>query len=205
MTRNHLRWILILAIGVYAIAIIVAILLRRPFDQNPSAYYAAYKDAIPLVIAIPAAYLAFAFQRRNSYLQALRAVWGHMVEAIAAALAYTEIEAPTQEQRLQVLTKLSVAIEEVRGVFKNIPADGASDGWYPFEPIKQIHQEIRELTCSNLTDSAKLRSNAKKRIYDMWKASRSRLLAEFDRDKPTHHHAEYAELGPRRGTSAGIE
>jgi hypothetical protein len=204
MTRNHLRWILFAVISVYALAIIVAVLLRRPFGQDPSAYYAAYKDTIPLVIAIPAAYLAFAFQRRSSYLQALRSVWGHMVEAIAEALTYTDTESPTQEQKLQVLAKLSVAIEEVRGVFKNIPSGRTHDGWYPFEPIKQIHQEIRDLG-SGTAETVKARAAAKERIYKMWKASRAQLLAEFDRDKPTYHHAEYSEFGPRHGTSAGTD
>ena len=60
-----------------------------------------------------------AFQRRSSYLQALRALWEHMVGAIAGALTYTETESPTRDQQLQVLGKLSVVIEEVRGVFKN--------------------------------------------------------------------------------------
>lgn len=201
MTRKHLRRILAAAISAYVVAIIAGLLLRRPFDQEASGYYAAYKDMIPLVIAIPAAYLAFAFQRRSSYLQALRSVWGHMVGAIAAALTYVDTESPTQEQQRQVLAKLSIAIEEVRGVFKNIPAGGSRDGWYPFEPVKQIHHEIRDLGFG-ATCTAESRGAAKQRIYDMWKSSRTRLLAEFDRDEPTSHHAEYAELGPRRGTSA---
>lgn len=204
MTRHHLRWILIFVIGAYAIAIVFAALLRLPFSKEPSAYYNAYKDAIPLVIAIPAAYLAFAFQRRSSYLQALRSVWGHMVGAIAATLTYIELKSPTETQHAEVLTKLSIAIEEVRGVFKNVPVVGRPDGWYPFEPIKQIHQEIRQLgTGPSQSDVARIA--AKKRIYDMWKASRTQLLAEFDRESPTYHHAEYANPGPRHGTSAGMK
>jgi hypothetical protein len=201
MTRNHLRWILAVVISVYAIAIATGILLRRPFSQDPSTYYTAYRDMMPLVIAIPAAYLAFAFQRRSSYLSALRSVWGHMVGAIAASLAYADTESPTQEHQLQVLVKLSIAIEEVRGVFKNIPTSGTRDGWYPFEPIKQIYQEIRDLGFgAGMTPEAG--AAAKERIYDMWKASRAQLLAEFDRDRPTYHHADYARPGPRHGASA---
>ena len=84
MTRIHLRRILIGVIAVYALALALAVFLRRPFAEAPSGYYATYKDLIPLVIAIPAAYLAFAFQRRGSYLQALRTVWEHMVGAVPA-------------------------------------------------------------------------------------------------------------------------
>jgi hypothetical protein len=139
MTRIHLRRILIGVIFVYALALALAVLLRRPFADAPSGYYSAYKDLIPLVIAIPA-YLAFAFQRRGSYLQALRTVWEHMVGAVAGALTYTETDAPSQELQLQTMGKLSVVIEEVRGVFRNVPAPGAPEGWYPFEPVKQIYR-----------------------------------------------------------------
>lgn len=203
MTRIHLRRILIGVIAVYALALALAVFLRRPFAEAPSGYYATYKDLIPLVIAIPAAYLAFAFQRRGSYLQALRTVWEHMVGAVAGALTYTDTESPTREQQLQTLGKLSVAIEEVRGVFRNVPAAGAPEGWYPFEPVKQIYQEIRDLGSGPQATPA-ARAAARDRIYRMWKANRLQLLAEFDRDLPTHHHAQYAPGGPTHGAAAAL-
>lgn len=203
MTRIHLRRILIGVIAVYALALALAVFLRRPFAEAPSGYYATYKDLIPLVIAIPAAYLAFAFQRRGSYLQALRTVWEHMVGAVSGALTYTETDAPSRELQLQTLGKLSVAIEEVRGVFRNVPAAGSPDGWYPFEPVKQIYQEIRDLG-SGAQATAEARAAARDRIYRMWKANRVQLLAEFDREQPTHHHAQYASEGPTHGAAAAL-
>jgi len=203
MTRIHLRWILGSVIAVYGFALALGIFLRRPFDAAPSGYYSAYKDLMPLVIAIPAAYLAFAFQRRGSYLQALRTVWEHMVGGIAGALTYTETESPSREQQLQVLGRLSVVIEEVRGVFKNVPVPGTPDGWYPFEPVKQIYQEIRDLGFGEQATST-ARATARDRIYRMWKANRFHLLAEFDRDEPTHHHAQYAREGPTHRVAAAL-
>jgi hypothetical protein len=204
VTRIHLRWIIIGVIAVYALALALGIVLRRPFAEPPSGYYSAYKDLIPLVIAIPAAYLAFAFQRRGSYLQALRTVWEHMVVAVAGALTYTETESPSRELQQQTLARLSVAIEEVRGVFRNVPAPGAPEGWYPFEPVKQIYQEIRDLGSGSQATSA-ARAAARDRIYRMWKANRLQLLAEFDRETPTHHHAQYAREGPTHGAAAALD
>ena len=191
MTLRHLRWTMLSVVVAYALAIALGVWLRRPFLRPPSGAYTTYKDLLPLVIAIPAAYLAFAFQRRSSYLQALRGLWTHMVGAVSAALAYTDTPWPSRDQQQQVLHALSVAIEEVRGVFKNVRAEGAPDGWYPFEPVKQIYAEIRDLGHGGAA-TAERRAAARARISDMWKRSRTRLLSEFDRDEPTRHHAGYA-------------
>jgi hypothetical protein len=191
MTRNHLRRVLLYVMTTYALAMGVGVGLRRPFAEQESAYYKTYKDLLPLIIAIPAAYLVFAFQRRGSYLQALRGLWTQMVSAVSGALLYTNNPAPTQDQYLTTLNRLSIAIEEVRGVFKNVPAPNTPDGWFPFEPVKQIYQEILELGFAE-SATAERRTASREKIYDMWKRSRSQLLAEFDREEPTHHHAAYA-------------
>ena len=188
---------------IYVSAVGLGVLLWDPVNTPQTSSYQLYKDLMPLIIAIPAAYLAFAFQRRSSSLQALRSVWHHAVAGISAALRYTDTPMPTQEQHLEMLEKLSATIEEVRGVYKNVPAKGAPEGWYPFEPIKQIYQELRDLGFGGDATPAK-RTVAREHIYAMWKPSRARLLAEFDRDRPTYHHAEYAAIGPRHGATAPV-
>jgi hypothetical protein len=203
MTRAHLRWVLASVMSIYVITLAAGVYLRFPLDAEPSGAYTLFKDLIPLIIAIPAAYLAFAFQRRNSYLQALRALWSDMVDAISTALVYTKTAAPGQDQYLDTLRKLSAAIEEVRGVFKNVPVEHAPKGWYPFEPVKQIYQTIYDLGYGEVVTTER-REQAHAEIYGMWRENRSRLLAEFDRDKPTYHHAEYARVGPRHGASAPL-
>lgn len=191
MTRTHLRWVLASVIALYAPAIGVGTILRVPLDENPRGAYTLYKDLLPLIIAIPAAYLAFAFQRRNSYLQALRGLWRELVAGVSSALAYADTTSPTEDEYLATLTKLSAAIEEVRGVFKNVPARGVRGGWYPFEPVKQIYRAIHDLGFG-ASATPERRAAVRESIFDMWKRSREQLLVEFDRDEPTHHHAGYA-------------
>lgn len=190
MTYRHLQVHLFCVLAVYALAIVLGLSLRWPYNEEATGYYQIYKDLIPLIVAIPAAYLAFSFQRRNSYLQALRTLWSHMVDGIAAALVYTDTPSPSQAQYYETLEKLSVAIEEVRGVFKNVPAPDEPDGWYPFEPIKQIRKQIFDLGYGEQA-TPEMRAEAKDQIYKMWKASRGQLLREFDRDRPTHYYAHF--------------
>jgi hypothetical protein len=137
--------VLACVVAVYTGAVALGVILRVPVHKDPRGWYTLYKDLLALIIAIPAAYLAFAFQRRNSYLQALRELWRELIAGVSSALAYCDMTTPTEDAYRATLTKLSSAIEEVRGVFKNIPATGVRDGWYPFEPVKQIYQAIRDL------------------------------------------------------------
>lgn len=176
-------------IAVYAIALLLGIVLRILYPDPSSLAYATYKDMMPLIIAIPAAYLASCFQQRNNYALSLRALWSHLIAAVSAAVVYTHVPAPSQELYTETLRKLGIVVEEVRGVFKNIPRKGYPNGWYPFEPIKQIYNEIRELGYGDsVTKDA--RRQARERISDLWRRNREQFLAEFDRDVPTFHYTE---------------
>ena len=123
-------------------------------------------------------------------MQALRSLWDSTIKAIGAARTYTDTPKPSQEKYVQTLETLSVAIDQCRGVFCNIPTPGDPNGWFPFEPIRQIYWEIRDLGYGEPV-THKMRQGARDRIEEMWERSRKQLLAEFDRDVPTSHHAEY--------------
>ncbi|MFL5492951.1 MAG: hypothetical protein ACJ8DC_01065, partial [Gemmatimonadales bacterium] len=56
---------------------------------------------------------------------------------------------------------------------------------------KQIYRAIQDLGFGAAATPER-RATVRESIYDMWKRSREQLLAEFDRDKPTYHHAAYA-------------
>ena len=187
MTRTHLARIVRSIAVVYALAIAAGIGLRLASPASASPVYQTYRDLIPLIIALPAAYLAQAFQRRASYVQGLRTLWSSMVGAIAAALAYTQTPAPSKEQFADVLRRLSGAIEEVRGFYANVPS-GSATGWYPFEPIKQIYDVMLALGFAETATDAR-RDEAHEAIFRLWKAARERFLRELDVELPTHAHA----------------
>ena len=88
--------------------------LRVAFPARDSLVYQTYRDLIPLIIALPAAFFAQAYQRRASYVQGLRAVWSQMAAAAGAAITYTDLPSPSKERFAEVLRRLSTAIEEVR-------------------------------------------------------------------------------------------
>ena len=182
MTKRHLLTILYIVGGFYFAAAVGGIVLAF---ANPGAFSRA-TAIIPLVIAFPGAYLVAAFQRRISYLAALRALWSHLVDAMAAALVYCELDSPSREEYASTLRQLSAGIEEVSGVFKNIPSDDDPEGCYPFEPLRDIYRKMAALGYGEAATPEK-RAETRKAIGEWWKPVRDKLLAEFERDKPAFH------------------
>ena len=191
MTRQRLTRATRYVAAVYATAIVLGVVLRVASPEPASAVYQTYRDLIPLIIALPAAFLAQAFQRRAAYVQGLRAVWLSMVGAVASAITYTDLPSPTKEQYADVLRRLSAAIEEVRGFYANVPAAGSSAGWFPFEPVKQIRDVVRELGFGDAATQER-RDEAQEVLYDMWRRARAQFLGELEVEVPTYHHAAYA-------------
>jgi hypothetical protein len=76
-----------------------AVIVRIQFPDRPDGranpVYATYKDLLPLLIAIPAAWLGYCFQRRTSYLAALRTLWENLIPAVQQAIHYTHLAQPT--------------------------------------------------------------------------------------------------------------
>jgi hypothetical protein len=75
MTRRVLaRWVM--AIMIYLGLLIVLGLRLSDWGRNPDANaYRVFKDLIPLLIAVPAAWLGALFQKRASFLSSLRILY----------------------------------------------------------------------------------------------------------------------------------
>jgi len=186
MTKRSLkRWFA--GVGaLYAIAVIVGMMLRGLPEAWP---YEMFKDMILLIIAIPAVVLGYCLQRRLSYLQQLRLLWSTLVDAIQECMIYTRRAKPSEDQYLNVLRKLSVAIDEIRGVFDNLKGASGVRSLYPFEPIKDIYQLAEGLGYEPGTESK--RAEVRKKVFNLWRETRDELLREFDRELPTFSHSHW--------------
>ena len=112
MTKRQLIFWFSMASIVYVIAVVAGVLIQIYDTTTNSVIYSTYKDMIPFIIAIPAAWLGYCLQRRSSYLQQLRILWSTLVKAVQKANQYTYIESPSREQYSETLCCLSAAIEE---------------------------------------------------------------------------------------------
>ena len=192
MTKHQLfKWFALASI-VYLAAVIAGVTIRVYDTTKDSVVYATYKDMIPFIIAIPAAWLGYCLQRRSSYLQQLRLLWSTLIKAFQKANQYTYIECPNCAEFSETLCCLSAAIEEIRGVFKNIGETDAEVGLYPFEPIKDIFGLISDLGYGHkLTEEQ--RQEIRTKVYALWSDARKEFLKEFDRELPAFPHSHWAQ------------
>lgn len=185
MTKRQLSRAFKIVVLAYSAMTVAGFVVRLADPTDDMAWYGTFKDLIPFMLAAPAAWLGSCLQRRLSYLQQLRALWSRLVEGVQSARQYTLFTRTTEPQYRAVLLRLSIVIDEVRGVFRNLGESGGKIGLYPFEPIKQIHEEIERLGWGD--DLAEeTRALVRGRIFKMWQGVRATMLTEFDREEPTN-------------------
>jgi hypothetical protein len=141
------------------------------------------RDSIPLLIAIPAAWLGYCLQRRQSYLKDVRDLWSKLVPAVQDAIQYTHLTTPPQTEYAKLNRSLSIAIEELRAIFANVGARQGQAGLFPFEKIKTIQGIVSRLGFGEgvTTETAK---SARTEIVGNWKLLRNHFLAELERGIP---------------------
>jgi hypothetical protein len=195
MTKRQIaRWFYFVICFYFGI-LIMAIVLRLTDPSESPRYYTLFKDIVPVLIALPAVWLGYCFQRRLSYLQQLRGLWTKLVAAVQGAIQYTHLPAPTDVQFGGVSKELSIAIDEVRVVFKNLGEENVEHHLYPFEPLKDILYIVSELGYSSVESQNRI--VARGQIEKLWKAVRTEMLKEFDREEPTYWHSHYKSPGQR--------
>ena len=180
MTRRTLLKIVKSVMWIFAALLGLGIGLRV---WAPEPVYMTFKDVIPLAIAIPVAYLSYCYQERASFNRELRALWAQLILAQQAAKDYTHLHNPGHDDWSDTLSKLSVAIESVRALFKNYSERDGETGIYPYDSFKEIFRVVRTLGHGEDVTEAS-REAARHEIEALWKKFRSEFLVEMDRDAP---------------------
>jgi hypothetical protein len=155
---------------------------------------------IPVAVAVPLAILTSALQRRISYIQALRDLWKQLLPAIQSAIQYTHLESPQQSDFAKVLTDLSISIDLIRAVFRNVrkPKSRRLKGQvllYPYENIKDINAVISWLSYGSSHRSFNECQRARRIIIGLWQEMYNEMLQEFDRDVPLKPVSKYLHNG----------
>lgn len=183
--KKYVTWV-VLFLAAYAFIGIYFVIFTPQSD-----WFGLYKSLVPLIVAVPSAVLAGAFQRRVSYVNALRDLWKQLVPAIQEAIQYTYLAKPSQSQFAAVQIHLSTVIDALRGVFKNIGESNDSNGLFPYEGIKDIQKIISGLKFDDDFENDFSAKNARNCIVKLWKEMHQALLAEFDREEPVNPISRY--------------
>lgn len=186
MTRKQFQQQVKIVTGIYLFALLVGIIVRVIDVSDKNIYYKTFQDLLSLIVALPAAYLGYCIQQRVSFLQVLRTAWSNLVKAVNNAILYTQNEEPEKKEYFEVLFSLRIAIDEIRGIYRNVGENPGSGGFYPMTPVETIYQKVETLPFGKLTtDDVEKRKKIGQAIFEQWKSIRGTFLSEFDRPEPT--------------------
>jgi hypothetical protein len=185
MNERRFKTNIFSVIAAYCVAVVLGVSLKIYDPGKDAPLYSTFKDLVPLIIAIPAAWLAYCFQRRQAYLKDVRELWSMVVVAIQDSIQYTHFRSPEQSDYGKVLCSLSTAIEEMRTVFMNVGEEGESIGLFPFESIKTIHTKVSSLGFGTHFNSEDAKA-ARYEIVELFKKLRRCYLAELQRGVPAN-------------------
>ena len=174
--RRVYMWVL--ALSVYAAVYLYAKLLIA----NP-VWAQTLETLVPIAVAVAVVCLAADFNRRNSYLHALRDFWRSLVPAAQTVIQYTHLSEPSKEDFARAQEALSTAIDELRGVFENIPVPRHRTGLYPYENLKDIKVVLDWLSYGEGFRGDDVH-RARACIVKLWQEMHSAMLSEFDRAVP---------------------
>jgi hypothetical protein len=155
MTRSRLKRTLR---RVYAtIIVVLAISLVAKFvDHIPILYetglrtalkdlYEYLRDMSLLIATGGVAYVANVYQKRASFIDALKEEWRDIIAAKSAVFTYTQLDRPTLDQYLSAFCKLSETIDNMRSVYQNVGETGDLIGLYPYAPLHDMRRALQTL------------------------------------------------------------
>jgi hypothetical protein len=173
MTRRGLMIRITLVVFIYALAIGLGCDLRFRYPKREDLHYVLYKDLVPLIVAIPAAWLAYCFQRRASYLQQLRTAWVDAVASVQGAIQLTCENRPSSHAKGAVLASLGASIDGLRGLSRG----GKSSAIVALETIREL---VEAIGSDEIATPSKFAA-ARTAIQATWDVASEGLLVEFDR------------------------
>lgn len=190
MTRRTLRKRLLLVSSTLGFIIAAAGALKFSGFTD---VYDVVGELFPLVVALLAVVVADWFQQRAIFVQSLRALWSHLIEAKTEVTSYIHDPHRTEQSYLQAFKALSRAIDEMRGVYRNVGEDASSIGRFPYEPLHDIRRVLVNLASNSIAND-----EACTRVERAWNSFRPRFLAEFNPPAPTDAITTPDSSDPRR-------
>jgi hypothetical protein len=195
MTRSSLRRTLRRSYWVLGLVLILSLatklaghvpgLAGSPIEALARDVYDYMKDMALVFVTVVAAYLASVFQKRHSFVEALREEWQDIIKAKSALFAFTQIETPTQKEYVTAFCAISESIDNMRSVYKNVGETGSLVGLYPYEPLHDMLRALQTLEPRmNPTLAESHRTAARKDIIESWYALREQFLEELELEPP---------------------
>lgn len=188
------------AVALVIVALVTAAILGRLFGGTPGlALYQIIVDFTELQVALIAVYLAYVFQQRAFFVQMLRALWSQIIVAKNEIIGYSHDPVLTQEKFSRAYGAISEAIDEMRGVYRNVGETPKRLGFYPYEPLHDMVRALDELGFSEPSEDE--RAVCRARVLRAWNALRYDFRREFRPPEPSNPIIEKYSADLRRDVS----
>jgi hypothetical protein len=191
--KRTLRRIYVLLIAVLAISFLAKIADHIPYLAGSGAAqllkdaYEFLRDMSLLIATGGVAYIANVYQKRQSFIDALKEEWRDIIAAKSALFTYTQQERPSVEQYLATFCKLSETIDNMRSVYQNVGETSDLIGLYPYAPLHDMRRALQTLEPrKNPNPDAEARALVRDAILQSFYALRETFLEELDLAAPDH-------------------
>jgi hypothetical protein len=179
---------LVLAVSLFAkVADHIPGLAGTGLEATLKDLYEYLRDMSLLIATGGVAYVTNVFQKRHSFVEALKEEWRDIIATKSALFAYTQIEQPTTEQYIATFCNLSETIDNMRSVYQNVGETGDLIGLYPFAPLHDMRRALQTLDprkSINAQVDAEQRNLARDCILQSFYALRETFLEELDLEEP---------------------
>lgn len=197
MTRSNLKStlrrvyvLLVLVLGISFIAKIadhVPGLAGTGLEKILKDGYEYLRDMSLLIATGGVAYITNVFQKRSSFVEALKQEWRDIIATKSALFAYTQIERPTPEQYIATFCRLSETIDNMRSVYQNVGETDDLIGLYPYAPLHDMRRALQTLDPrKNGSPDQQTRNLVRDAILQSFYALRETFLEELDLEQPDH-------------------
>ena len=197
MTRSTLKRtlrrvyvLLILVLGISFIAKIadhIPLLAGTGLEKLLKDAYEYLRDMSLLIATGGVAYIANVFQKRSSFVDALKEEWRDIIATKSSLFAHTQLERPTLDQYLETFCRLSETIDNMRSVYRNVGETGDLVGLYPFAPLHDMRRALQTLDPrKNPSPDTETRNLVRDAILQSFYALRETFLEELDQEAPDH-------------------
>jgi hypothetical protein len=149
--------------------------------------YEYLRDMSLLIATGGVAYITNMFQKRSSFVEALKAEWRDIIATKSELFAYTQLERPTLDQYLATFCKLSETIDNMRSVYRNVGETDDLVGLYPYAPLHDMRRALQTLDPRKQpAPDAETRNLVRDAILQSFYALRETFLEELDLEQPDH-------------------
>ena len=149
--------------------------------------YEFLRDMSLLIATGGVAYVANVYQKRSSFIDALKEEWRDIIAAKSALFSYTQIERPSLELYLDTFCQLSETIDNMRSVYQNVGETESLIGLYPYAPLHDMRRALQTLDPRKApSPDADARNLARDAILQSFYALRETFLEELDLQSPDH-------------------